>query len=239
MSETPQTKTTVFLGFSWTFIGQFIGCDFLLREKKIILLCFCAWSERNGLSVKLFKMRYNYIVLMRYKEEKKINDEDEERAEYKSKAFSAPADLHPQPHLRSQALKEWDLGYKRWSFLRGGAGLSLREGVQSSVIQEELKVELLHSKKSRLRWFWHLPRMPSFRRGVLDMSHWEESPVQTLDMMASLQPLNGPGTPVWVGGDGWKAGSLGFQISGRKWKDGWTDEWMDVCLQLVTTSYLL
>lgn len=43
---------------------------------------------------------------MRYKEEKKINDEDEERAEYKSKAFSTPADLHPQPHLRSQALKE-------------------------------------------------------------------------------------------------------------------------------------
>lgn len=106
MSETPQTKTTVFLGFSWTFIGQFIGCDFLLREKKIILLCFCAWSERNGLSVKLFKIRYNYIVLMRYKEEKEINDEDEERAEYKSKAFNAPADLHPQPHLRSQALKE-------------------------------------------------------------------------------------------------------------------------------------
>lgn len=41
---------------------------------------------------------------MRYKEEKEINDEDEERAEYKSKAFNVPADLHPQPPLRSQAL---------------------------------------------------------------------------------------------------------------------------------------
>lgn len=167
----------------WDFHGllsdSLLDVIFCWERRKLYFLCFCAWSERNGLSVKLLKMRYNYIVLMRYKEKKKINDEDEERAEYKSKAFSAPADLHPQPHLRSQALKEWDLGYKRWSFLRGGAGLSLREGVQSSVIQEELKVELLHSKKSRLRWFWHLPRMPSFRRGVLDMSHWEESPVRT------------------------------------------------------------
>ncbi|MDF4355499.1 hypothetical protein P3445_23705, partial [Vibrio parahaemolyticus] len=49
------------------------------------------------------------------------------------------------------------------SFLRGVAGLSLRDRVRSSDIWRELGVEplLLHIERGRLRWFGHLVRMPS------------------------------------------------------------------------------
>ena len=45
-------------------------------------------------------------------------------------------------------------------FLRRVAGLSLRDGVRSSVIWERVKVELLLLCIERLRWFRHLVRMP-------------------------------------------------------------------------------
>ncbi|KAK5915715.1 hypothetical protein CesoFtcFv8_001281 [Champsocephalus esox] len=47
-------------------------------------------------------------------------------------------------------------------FLRRVAGVSLRDKVRSSVIREGLGVEplLLRVKRSQLRWFGHLVRMP-------------------------------------------------------------------------------
>ena len=50
-------------------------------------------------------------------------------------------------------------------FLRRVAGVSLRDRVRSSVIREGLGVEplLLCIKRSRLRWFGHLVRMPPGR----------------------------------------------------------------------------
>ncbi|XP_061735811.1 si:dkey-100n23.5 isoform X4 [Nerophis ophidion] len=51
------------------------------------------------------------------------------------------------------------------SFLRRVAGLSLRDRVRSSAIRGELKVKplLLHIKRSQMRWFGHLVRMPPVR----------------------------------------------------------------------------
>ncbi|TWW73461.1 hypothetical protein D4764_15G0008550 [Takifugu flavidus] len=48
------------------------------------------------------------------------------------------------------------------SFLRRVAGLSLRDRVRSSAIQEELGVEplLLRFERSQMRWLGHLVRMP-------------------------------------------------------------------------------
>uniref|UniRef100_A0A669C5T3 Reverse transcriptase domain-containing protein n=1 Tax=Oreochromis niloticus TaxID=8128 RepID=A0A669C5T3_ORENI len=50
-------------------------------------------------------------------------------------------------------------------FLRRVAGLSLGDRVRSSAIREGLRVEplLLHIKRSQLRWFEHLTRMPPGR----------------------------------------------------------------------------
>ncbi|TWW57297.1 hypothetical protein D4764_07G0000160 [Takifugu flavidus] len=51
------------------------------------------------------------------------------------------------------------------SFLRRGAGLSLRDMVRSSAIREELGVEplLLRVERSQMRWLGHLVRMPPGR----------------------------------------------------------------------------
>ncbi|XP_048857101.1 uncharacterized protein LOC125724452 [Brienomyrus brachyistius] len=51
------------------------------------------------------------------------------------------------------------------SFLRRVAGLSLRDGVRSSVIREGLRVEplLLRIERSQMRWLGHLIRMPPGR----------------------------------------------------------------------------
>lgn len=48
------------------------------------------------------------------------------------------------------------------SFICRMAGLSLRDGVRSSVIRRGLRVEplLLHIKRSHLRWVGHLVRIP-------------------------------------------------------------------------------
>ncbi|KAK3557454.1 hypothetical protein QTP70_027739, partial [Hemibagrus guttatus] len=53
----------------------------------------------------------------------------------------------------------------KMSFLRRVAGRSLRDRVRSSVIQEELGVELLllHIERGQLRWLGHLFRMPPGR----------------------------------------------------------------------------
>ncbi|KAF7644066.1 hypothetical protein LDENG_00228770, partial [Lucifuga dentata] len=50
-------------------------------------------------------------------------------------------------------------------FLRRVSGLTLRDRVRSSDIQEGLRVEplLLHIERSQLRWFGHLIRMPPGR----------------------------------------------------------------------------
>lgn len=95
----------------------------------------------------------------------------EPRAEYKSKVFDLPADLHSYTHLWRQApSNDWKnkiadtRGKNKWSV----AGLSLRD---SSVIQKALKVKpwLLHITLSQLRW-WHLIRtLPG--RGVMDIFH--------------------------------------------------------------------
>lgn len=51
---------------------------------------------------------------------------------------------------------------KEMSFLQRVSGLTLRDRVRSLGIQEELRVEhlMLCIKRSRLRWFKHLSRMP-------------------------------------------------------------------------------
>ncbi|TWW54350.1 hypothetical protein D4764_0154760 [Takifugu flavidus] len=50
-------------------------------------------------------------------------------------------------------------------FLRRVAGLSLRNGVRSSAIREELGVELLLQRveRNQMRWLGHLVRMPPGR----------------------------------------------------------------------------
>ena len=64
--------------------------------------------------------------------------------------------------------KSWILATNKMAeigFLSRVAGFSLRDSVARSVIHEELRVEplLLCVKKSQLRWFEHLVRMPPGR----------------------------------------------------------------------------
>ncbi len=69
-------------------------------------------------------------------------------------------------------------------FIRRVADVSLEDKVRSSVVCEELGVELLllSVERSQLRWFGHLVRMPPGhlpKRGVPGTSSWKEEPGQT------------------------------------------------------------
>ena len=86
------------------------------------------------------------------------------------------------------------------SFLRRVAGLSLRDKVRSSDIQRELGVEplLLRIKRSQLRWFGHLTRMPPGRLpfgGFPGTSDGEETLRQTQNPLERLYISSGLGTP--------------------------------------------
>ena len=123
-------------------------------------------------------------------------------------------------------------------FLRRVSGLSLRDRVRSSVIQEGLGVEplLLRIERSQMRWLGHLVRMPPGRLpGEVFRSHWEETPGKTQDTLerlclsASLGTRRGP--PGRAGGSGREHGRLGFSVKAaapatrspekRQIMDGW------------------
>ena len=70
--------------------------------------------------------------------------------------------------------------------------------MRSSVILERLGVEsqLLHIERSQLRSFWHLTSFDVRLWYVPPgMSHWEEAPEQTQDLLEKLYPPAGLGTP--------------------------------------------
>jgi len=160
-------------------------------------------------------------------------------------------------HLRSKPA----YGHKLWvvtertrsriqaakmSFLRRVAGLSLKDRVRSSDIRRELRVELLllPVKRSQLRWFGHLIRMPPgrlplevFRARPNGRRPWGRHRTRWRDYISHLawECLRIPREELEsVAGEKEAWGALLSQlppatqtrISGREWMDGWMDGWV-------------
>ena len=135
-------------------------------------------------------------------------------------------------------------------FLRRVSGLSLRDRVRSSVIQEGLGVEplLLRIERSQMRWFGHLVRMLP---GRLPGEVFRARPTGRRPRGRPRTPERRLGTPRGppgrAGGRGRGQGRLGFSVKAaapatrppekRQMMDGWMDLWMDLyvnkyfCLQ--------
>ncbi len=94
----------------------------------------------------------------------------EEGAELEGKALNLPVHLVPtltyghKLWVVTERMRLW-IQAAKMSFLCKVAGLSLSDGVRSLDIRRELRVEplLLHIKRSQLRWFRHLARVPPGR----------------------------------------------------------------------------
>ncbi|TWW62669.1 hypothetical protein D4764_04G0013160 [Takifugu flavidus] len=124
----------------------------------------------------------------------------EERAELKGEALDLPVDLRSYPHL--------------WV-----AGLSLRDRVRSSTIQEELGVEplLLRVERSQMRWLGHLVRMlPGSVTGEVFRAYPSGRSLlgktqDTLERLCFSTGLGMPGdSPGRAGRSSWGEGSLGL-----------------------------
>lgn len=109
----------------------------------------------------------------------------------------------------------------RMGFLCSLAMLSLGDRVRSSFIQGKLGVELLllHIKRSLLRWFVHLIRIPPPCL-PLEMSHWEKALWRTQNLLEGLCMFTDLGTP-WIppGGErkcNWGEWRLSFSLVASK-----------------------
>uniref|UniRef100_A0A8C6LRX0 Reverse transcriptase domain-containing protein n=1 Tax=Nothobranchius furzeri TaxID=105023 RepID=A0A8C6LRX0_NOTFU len=104
------------------------------------------------------------------------------------------------------------------SFLRRVAGLSLRDRVRSSVIQEGLGVDplVLHIQRSQLRWLGHVVRMPPgrlpgevFRARPTGRRPKGRPRTQWRDYISPGQGMSWD-SPGGAGSSGWGEGSLGL-----------------------------